>query len=61
MKDQTFEQFARAWIYLLSSTENKLALVPLGSDFAFEFKWTPKSEPSLGEMASGDPVPTEGC
>ena len=42
MKDQSFEEFAHAWIYLLSATDNSLALVPIGLDFAFEFKWTPR-------------------
>jgi len=41
MKDQTFEEFATVWIYLLSRTENELACIFGESDFAYEFRWRP--------------------
>jgi hypothetical protein len=42
MKNQTFREYATTWIYLLAATDNTLAIVPCGDEFAYEFKWEPR-------------------
>lgn len=56
MKNQTFEEYAATWIYLLSATDNRLALVPCRSDFAYEFKWQPRDLTVAESKSSEDAV-----
>lgn len=48
MKDLTFEEYAAAWIYLLSETDNVLCCIPCDDDFAYQFRWEPRSGSRAG-------------